>query len=80
MVGKKTEKIDYKVNLELQICSIILNMKNPFSVYELLVRTDSQQIKNRDFYNFARIFCAKSIKKVTIKRKDEKPIQEQQMI
>lgn len=49
MVGKKTEKIDYKVNLELQICSIILNMKNPFSVYELLVRTDSQQIKNRDF-------------------------------
>lgn len=49
MVGKKTEKIDYKVNLELQICSIILNMENPFSVYELLVRTDSQQIKNRDF-------------------------------
>lgn len=49
MVGKKTEKIDYKVNLELQICSIILSMKNPFSVYELLVRTDSQQIKNRDF-------------------------------
>lgn len=49
MVGKKTEKIDYKVNLELQICSIILSMKNSFSVYELLVRTDSQQIKNRDF-------------------------------
>ena len=24
-------------------------MKNPFSVYELLVITDSQQIKNRDF-------------------------------
>ena len=37
------------MNLELQICSIILNMKNPFSVYELLMRTDSQQIKNRDF-------------------------------